>query len=157
MRRENLSVSAAILIATVISAGAVLAAEPPATASKKQPAVSCALEYSLSGWSAFYKTAKGEGKIACDNGQTAAVSIKSTGGGITFGKSKIYDGHGKFSKVNDIKELFGSYASAEAHAGATKSASAQALTKGEVSLAFAGTGSGIDLGIAFSKFTIAKK
>jgi len=156
MRRESVTFTAAILTALAVSAGAANA-EPPGNPSSKQPSVSCKLEYSLSGWSAFYKTAKGEGKISCDNGQTAEVSIKSTGGGITFGKTTIHDGHGTFSKVTDIKEVLGAYAAAEAHAGATKSASAQALTKGEVSLAFAGTGTGVDLGIAFSKFTIAKK
>jgi hypothetical protein len=114
------------------------------------------MTFSLAGWSAFYKTAKGTGTISCDNGQSAGVTIKVTGGGLTFGKSKV-EGDGKFSEVGDIKELFGAYASAGAHAGAVKSAAAQALTKGEVSLALSGTGSGVDLGVDFGKFTISPK
>ncbi len=67
------------------------------------------------------------------------------------------NGHGKFSKAASIKELFGDYATAEAHGGVVKSGSAQALTKGEVSLSLTGTGSGIDIGFDFGKFTISKK
>jgi hypothetical protein len=53
-----------------------------------------------------------------------------------------------------MSELLGSYAAGEAHAGAVKSAQAQVMTKGEVSLALSGTGRGWDLGIAFGKLTI---
>lgn len=116
--------------------------------------IDCKLEYSLKGWSAFYKSAKGSGTIRCDNGQSLAVRLKVKGGGLTFGKSEIIDGSGKFSEVDDIKELLGSYAQAEAHAGAVKSSQATAMTKGAVSLALAGTGKGMDLGVAFGKFTI---
>ena len=119
--------------------------------------IKCGMSFDLKGWSAFYKTAKGAGKITCDNGQSADVTIKVTGGGLTFGKSKTVDGTGNFSSVQSIDELFGAYAAAAAHAGAVKSSEAQALTKGEVSLALAGTGAGWDLGVDFSKFTIKRK
>jgi hypothetical protein len=117
----------------------------------------CSITFDLKGWSALYKTMKGEGKITCDNGQTAEVTIKTTGGGFTAGKSELTDASGNFSKVKDISETFGGYAQAEAHAGAVGSSGAQALTKGEVSLALAGTGRGFDLGISFGKFTIRPK
>jgi hypothetical protein len=58
--------------------------------------------------------------------------------------------------VANIDELIGSYVSAEAHAGAVKSTKAQAMTKGEVSLALSGTGRGWDLGIAFGSLTISR-
>ena len=58
---------------------------------------------------------------------------------------------------NLSSDLLGSYAAAEAEAGAVKSAEAQALTKGEVSLALAGTGSGWSLGVSGAKFTITRK
>ena len=58
-------------------------------------------------------------------------------------------------RSTSIDELLGSYAAAEAHAGAVKSAKAQVMTKGEVSLALSGTGRGWDLGIAFGKLTIS--
>ncbi len=115
----------------------------------------CDLAFHLEGWSAFYKTSHGGGRITCDNGQAARVVLRTKGGGITFGHTKILDGTGHFSPVSDIGELFGDYANAEAHAGAGESSTAQVVTKGTVSLALSGKGRGIDLGFDFGKFTIA--
>ena len=50
----------------------------------------------------------------------------------------------------------GSYAVGEAHAGATQSASASIMTKGEISLAITGTGRGVDIGVTLGAFTIKK-
>lgn len=118
--------------------------------------IDCMLRFSVAGWSIFYKTASGTGTVTCSNGQRAAVTIRSKGGGLTVGKSRISDGRGEFSGVGDINDVFGTYASAEAHAGASKSSKAQVMSKGNVSLALAGTGEGWDLGIAFGKFVIAR-
>jgi hypothetical protein len=118
--------------------------------------VDCTMKYNLKGWSAFYKTASGGGTITCSNGQRARVKVTAKGGGITFGKSEIVDGTGRFTGARSISELFGAYAAAEAHAGAGKSGDAQVLTKGTVSLALSGTGRGVDIGFAFGKFTIAR-
>ena len=117
----------------------------------------CKMKYSLSGWSAGYSTASGSGTITCDNGQSAGVSLRTKGGGLTAGKSKIINGSGAFSEIGDISELFGSYASADVHAGMVRSSAAQVVTKGTVSLAFSGTGKGIDLGVAFGEFVIQKQ
>ena len=117
----------------------------------------CQMDYTLKGWSAFYKTSRGSGTITCDNGQTATAKISAKGGGLTAGKSEIRDGHGQFSEVADINELFGKYATATAAAGAVKSSEAQALTKGDVSLALAGTGTGMELGVSFGKFKITRQ
>ena len=117
----------------------------------------CEMKYSLAGWSAFYKTASGQGTITCDNGQKASVTLNAKGGGLTAGKYKIRDGHGKFSEVADISELFGTYVEGDAEAGAGKTSGAGAMTKGEVSLALAGNGTGVNLGVSFGKFTITKK
>ena len=116
--------------------------------------VDCKMTFSLSGWSAFYKTASGQGTVTCDNGQSLPVTINAKGGGLTFGKSRVDHGTGEFSGVRDIHDVIGSYANAEAHAGAVKSAEATAMTKGDISLALAGKGEGWDLGVAFGKFTI---
>jgi len=116
----------------------------------------CELTFSLKGWSAFYKTASGQGRVKCENGQSANVEISVKGGGLTFGKSEIIGGTGKISEVKNIDEVFGSYVAAEAHAGVVKSSSASVYTKGEVSMALVGTGKGVDLGVAFGKFTIKK-
>lgn len=106
----------------------------------------CQLEYSLDGWSVFYKEAIGEGVIACDNGQRASVDLETRGGGITFGRSKIVGGLGDFSPVVEIRDLFGDYADAQAHAGMGVSAQAHVVTKGAVSLTLSGRGNGVDLG-----------
>jgi hypothetical protein len=97
------------------------------------------------------------GTITCDNNQTAAVKLSAKGGGLTAGKSVVRDGRGQFSEVADIKELFGSYANGTAAAGVGKAAEAGVMTKGEVSLALAGNGSGIELGVSFGKFTITRQ
>jgi len=116
--------------------------------------ISCKMNFNLAGWSVFYKTASGSGTVHCSNGQTLRVKLRAKGGGLTFGKTKIADGIGKFSGISDVKEVLGHYANAEAHAGAEKSASAQVLTKGNVSLALSGKGEGWNLGVAFGAFII---
>ena len=126
----------------------------PAHAGKE---LECRMQFSLSGWSVFYRTASGEGTITCTNGDTLRVRIEAKGGGLTFGKSEIRDGLGKFTEVYDIEDVLGAYASASAHAGAAKSAEAQVLTKGPVSLALSGKGRGWDVGVAFGKFTIRRR
>jgi hypothetical protein len=119
--------------------------------------VKCKLRFQMSGWSVFYKESSGTGTITCSNGQSMAVKLRAKGGGLTVGKSTIDDGHGDFSGVSSINELLGTYASAEAHAGAVESAKAQVVTKGEVSLALSGTGSGWDLGVAVGSFIISRR
>ena len=78
-------------------------------------------------------------------------------GGLSAGKGEIRDGKGTFSEVSDIKELFGTYAAAEASAGVVKNAAASVVTKGEVTLGLEGKGTGWELGIAFGKVTITRK
>ena len=114
----------------------------------------CQISYDLEGWSVFYKTSKGKGRITCANGQSANVSLSAHGGGVTFGKFKVIDGKGTFSGVLDIAELYGTYVEATAHAGAGGSTDARVMAKGEVSLSLVGTGQGVNLGFAFGGFTI---
>ena len=127
-----------------------LAAAPSAMAGN----LTCKMTYSLTGWSVFYKTASGTGSVSCSNGQRMSVKIETKGGGLTFGKYKISNGFGQFANVDDIRDVLGSYATAEAHAAAEKSASAQPMTNGKVSLALSGKGKGWSLGVAFSRFAI---
>jgi hypothetical protein len=119
--------------------------------------IDCEMRFELRGWSVFYKRSSGSGTITCNNGQSMRVSLEARGGGITFGKSRIENGVGEFSGVRDISELLGGYVSAEAHAGAGKSAKGQVVTKGEVSLALSGTGKGWDLGVAFGSLIIKQR
>lgn len=116
--------------------------------------ITCEIEYSIDGWSFFYKDYKGVGIIKCNNGQAANISIVSRGGGVTFGKSKIDRGTGTFSGIYDIKEIYGTYISMGGHAGAVTSVEGQVMTKGEVSLALSGKGRGFDFGFSLSAFSI---
>ncbi|MEP6881422.1 MAG: hypothetical protein ABI866_05475 [Dokdonella sp.] len=119
--------------------------------------IDCELHFSMSGWSAFYKHSTGTGTVTCDNGKSMKVKISAKGGGITFGKSSIENGLGKFTEVYAIEDIIGGYATAEAHAGANKSASARVVTKGPISLALSGKGRGWDLGVAFGNFIISRR
>lgn len=119
--------------------------------------VSCKMTFKLAGWSAFYKTSAGTGTIKCSNGQSARVKLDAKGGGPSIGKSQVDHGKGQFSGVDSIEELFGSYISTEANAGAVKSANANVMTKGAVSLALRGTGRGWELGVAFGRLSIERQ
>ena len=116
----------------------------------------CKLQFSLSGWSAIYKHAEGSGVVTCANGTSLPVKISAKGAGLTVGKSKVDNGTGRFTNVHSVSDVLGSYAEGEAHAGVVKSGSVQVLTKGTVSLALAGAGEGIDLGIDVGEFTLTK-
>jgi hypothetical protein len=143
---------ATTLGALVLTAlGTAFAAAAPAYATD------CQMRFTLKGWSAFYKVAKGAGTITCTNGQKAKVTLSAKGGGLTAGKSEIRNGLGKFNEVPDISALFGTYVAGGATAGAVKAAGASVMTKGEVSLALSGKGSGFELGVAFGKFTISRR
>lgn len=117
----------------------------------------CHMDFSLKSWSFIYKSDKGTGRITCDNGQSANVKIRAHSGGPTVGKSRIDNGHGVFTEVRDIRELYGSYASGEAHGGVGESGRAQGLTKGDISLSLTGTGKGVDVGLAFGSFKISPR
>jgi hypothetical protein len=82
------------------------------------------------------------------------VRLRAKGGGLTFGKTEVDHGIGRFTGVDSIADIKGHYANAEAHAGAEKSADAQVVTKGSVSLALSGKGRGWNLGVAFGAFII---
>ena len=129
-----------------------LAAAPNAGASGTD--IDCKLDYQLTSWSLVYKHASGRGMVHCDNGQTLPVKITAQGLGLTAGKWKIDNGKGRFSDVHNIREVYGNYAQASASAGVVKSAETQLLSKGNVSLALAGGGEGINLGVEVGAFHI---
>jgi hypothetical protein len=142
-----------VVLGTALLLGVASASQPASV--RAATAVKCTMKFTMKGWSAFYKTSAGTGTIKCSNGSSLKVSLSAKGGGLTVGKSAIEDGYGRFSAITDMGELYGTYVAAEAHAGAVKSAGAQVMTKGEVSLALSGTGRGFDLGIALGALTIS--
>lgn len=114
----------------------------------------CTMKFSLTEWSVIYKRAQGKGVITCENGASRNVEISAVGAGATVGKFKIDNGTGKFTHVHTLDDVLGSYVAGQAHMGVVKSGTVQLMTKGKVSLALAGAGEGINLGVDLSKFTI---
>ena len=102
--------------------------------------LSCRLDFTMKGWSAIYKTATGSGTVTCTNGASMKVTLESKGFGLTAGKSTIDVGKGAITGLKDINDVLGSYAAADASAGAMKSSAAAVLTKGEVYSRSAGPG-----------------
>lgn len=141
---------------TLACAGAMTMLPTP-TAQAAEATVKCDMTFNLSGWSLIYKHAEGSGVVTCSNGQHAKVKIAVVGGGLTAGKYHIDNGKGEISNVHSIDDVFGDYAQAGAEAGVVKSSQAQVMTKGTVSLALAGTGEGVNLGISAGKFTISRR
>ncbi|MBO9662040.1 hypothetical protein [Dokdonella sp.] len=145
--------SLAVLAAAVALGFAVSA---PQRASAAEADLDCKLRFSLTGWSLIYKHAEGNGVVTCADGKSMRVKIESKGGGLTAGKSHIDNGTGRFTDVRKIEDVLGTYAKGDASAGAIKAGTAQVLTKGTVSLALAGAGEGIELGVSVGAFTISK-
>lgn len=142
----------ATTLGLLISLGAVSAVAPVHAAAEAN--LDCKMKFSLTGWSAIYKHAEGSGVVTCENGQSMRVHLEAKGGGLTVGKSHIDNGTGHFTDVHSIGEVLGNYAEGEAHAGIVKSGTAQVLTKGTVSLALAGAGEGVDIGIAVGELKL---
>lgn len=147
MKTFNPRSMVALALALAVGAGMAAAADRD---------LSCTLKFTSRQWSAVYSSAEGEGTVSCDNGTSMPVTISAKGVGLTAGKWKITDGTGKFTRVTAIEDVLGSYLAVSGDAGAAKAGTAQALTKGNVSLALAGKGEGFDLGIAVSQFKISK-
>ena len=147
---KNIVITGVIVLQLFITAS-VFAADKASTSTQ------CYMDFNLKGWSFFYKTAEGTGRVTCSNGQHANVKINVTGGGLSFGKLEILEGKGTFTEVLNIDEIFGGYIAAEAHAGAVKSAQASVYTKGDISLALTGTGRGVNIGIDFGRLEISRR
>lgn len=145
---------APLAVLAAVAFGFAIAA--PQRASAEEADLGCKLRFSLTGWSLIYKHAEGHGVVTCANGKSMRVKIESKGGGLTAGKSHIDNGTGKFTDVRKIDDVLGTYVKGDASAGAIKAGTAQVLTKGTVSLALAGAGEGIELGISIGGFTISK-
>ncbi len=116
--------------------------------------IDCKLHYSLTGWSLIYKHTSGRGTVTCNNGQSMRVLLSAKAVGLTAGKWHIDDGTGTFTDVHTIRDVLGGYAQASANAGVAKSGEAQVLTKGPVSLALAGKGEGVNIGVDIGQFRI---
>lgn len=142
-----------LVVSLALTAIAMLGAQQ-AFAEDESADLRCKLNFSLSGWSALYSHAEGKGTVTCRDGSSLPVLITAKGGGLTAGKTQVDHGKGDFTHVRTIDDVLGRYAQGEVHAGVIKSGTAQVLTKGTVSLALAGHGEGIDLGLDVGEFTL---
>jgi hypothetical protein len=141
------SMKSGSLISSAGLATALALALPAPAARAASPDINCRMDYHLTGWSLVYKHTTGTGVVTCDNGATMNVKLSARAVGATVGKWKIDNGVGRFSDVHEIREVLGNYAQANANAAVGKAAEAQVLTKGNVSLALAGGGEGVALGV----------
>jgi hypothetical protein len=141
------SIKATSLISIASLATALALALPAPAARAASPDINCRMDYHLTGWSLVYKHTTGTGVVQCDNGATMNVKLSARAVGATVGKWHVDNGVGRFSDVHDIKEVLGNYAQANANAAVGKAGEAQVLTKGTVSLALAGAGEGIAIGV----------
>lgn len=117
--------------------------------------LSCKLRFDLSSWSLIYKHVSGKGVVTCNNGTSMKVKLEARGGGLSVGSSRIDDGNGVFTALHSIDEVPGTYADVNAQT-VLKSGDAQVLTKGAVSLAIAGVGHGVEMGVSAGELTISK-
>ena len=138
----------------LIAAAAMLALAASTAQAAGTAKLDCKLDFKMKGWSALVEVADGTGTVSCADGTSLPVKVRLRGAGATLGRSQVDNGVGKFTDVLKIDDVLGHYAQGDVHAGLGKSAGAQVLTKGTVSLALAGAGEGIALGIAVGEFTI---
>jgi len=139
-----------LLIVPLLLAG--LFAGPRAHASGE---LDCRLHYNLSSWSLIYEHVSGKGVVTCSNGQSMKVKLEAHGGGLSVGSSRVDDGSGVFTALHSISEVPGTYADVNART-VIKAGDAQVLTKGVVSLAIAGAGHGLEMGITVGELTISE-
>ena len=119
------------------------------------PDLGCSLRFSLSTWSTLQRHSEGSGIVTCENGDVLRVRIVATGAGLASSQSFVDGGSGTFADVHSLGEIFGVYA--EATEGArVRTSAAQVLSKGPVSLALAGRGHGVDLGVGISEFILTR-
>ena len=69
----------------------------------------CKITFKIKVHAELLETGKGTGTITCDGGQTVPVIVTSAGSWIAVHKSRWIEGEGAFSKVDDLKKLFGGY------------------------------------------------
>ena len=144
MNRKTLPLLGALVCAMAVASAAQAADRD----------LDCRLDYSLTGWSLIYKQTSGTGTVTCEGGQSMRVRVSAKALGLTAGKWQIDHGTGHFTDVRRIGDVLGTYVQASANIGLAKSGEAQVLTKGPVSLALAGAGAGVNLGVDIGQFKI---
>ena len=120
----------------------------------------CEISFEYKSWAAFFGKGQGEGKVSCNNGQTADVVIEHKSIGVALGTSNVDHGHGDFAYVTDIDDVFGEYSGSGATVAAGATADVGGLIKrdSKVKLGFTGTGEGgAYISRAWGGVTISRK
>jgi len=129
-----------------------------ASASADSHLTSCTMAFESTEWALVVEAGNGQGKVTCENGQSADVRIELSGLGAALGEMKIDKGRAVFTNVKSIDEVFGSYTGSGGGGGAIKAGGGAALTKGDVSVVLYGVGRGMDLTpIALEGLTVMRK
>lgn len=137
-----------------ILAISVLLAALRASAAERE--LGCTLQSHSSDWSAVYQQGTRAGTVTCQDGSSMPVTIKARGVGLSAGKWRIDRGTGTFTRVHAIQDVLGRYATVSGNLGLVKTGDVEAASKGRVSLALAGHGEGVDVGVVVSEFHIEK-
>ena len=119
--------------------------------------VDCKPHFSMSGWSAFYKTLSGWHGQLRQRPAHGGVDPQQRAAGLTFGKTCIENGVGEFSGVRDIHDVLGHYAAAGGARGAGKSGARAGGDQGRHLGWRCRQGRGLDLGVAFGNFIISAR
>ena len=117
----------------------------------------CTLNYTMTGWSAFYATASGEGVVNCPNGQSANVNLSLKGGGFTFGTSEIKQGVAQIRNITNIDTIYGGSFAMGGSAGFIKYVDGYWAPKGANTITLAGKGTGYSLGFSLGSLRITKR
>ena len=120
-------------------------------------AQSCTLEYTMSGWSAFYSTYNGTGTVSCPNGQRATVNLSLKGGGFIFGTAEIKQGMAKIHNVANMNDVYGGSFAAGGTAGFINYVDGYWAPKGSKTVTLSGKGSGYSLGFSLGSLRISKR
>ncbi|TZF89826.1 hypothetical protein [Cognatilysobacter lacus] len=126
------------------------------TGATKDRDVKCKLQFQSRDWSVLYQQGEGPGTVTCSDGSSMPVKIIAKGVGLSAGKWKIDHGRGTFTRVRTIQDVVGRYATLSGHIGLVKTGEVEVASKGRVSLALAGHGEGIDVGVAINEFRVEK-
>ncbi len=157
MKKKNMAIAVAVVCIGIgglfVGHSSSFAEEPK---SGKSGTLNCQLSFRLESISFVIKRGSGPGTITCNNGISRPVQIVTTGGGFTIGKQDVA-GEGKFTPVDSVSELYGSYAYGGAHGGIKESGTAQVVTKGDITLSFTAVGQGFDFGVDAGEFKIKKR
>lgn len=119
----------------------------------------CRITFDLKSRFEFMESAKGEGVVICDNGESLPVIVKIEGSSLAFHHYKIEKAAGVFSEVEKSTKLLGSYAPTQGYAVGPKNPKklGKVLYKKNITLTFTGVDGAEPFEYARGEFKIEQK